>query len=1350
MDALDELLGESRKIVALRQKARVLLQHHGGARRPPPILIQGETGSGKGLLARLMHRSGPRASGPFVDLSCAAIPETLLEAELFGYERGAFTDARQSKPGLFHLAHGGTLFLDEIGLLARALQAKLLTALEQGSVRRLGGTRSEPANVSIIAATNESLLARVREGQFREDLYHRLAVLMLDLPSLRERREDIALLATRFVERLCEEYGMPVKSLSAEALRALSVYDWPGNVRELGNAIERAVLLSDTDVIGVDHLDLVGVAPAAPPAEPARTLSLPSPEVTNRERLLEALEQTGWNITRTAALLDITRNTVRARIHHYGLRQSGGAEPPPPVRPAVDASEPMMAPASERSERTGVTDVRWERRRVTFLRARIVAAPGALSSLTTRVMSRLVDKIQSFGGRVNEVSQQEVLAVFGHEPAEDAPRRAASVALAIAKAVHAERLDGRLSEDLAVAITIHVEQFVVARMPGGSVVDQAAAREASRILQTLDPEPGTIAVSDGAVGFLARYFDVQRAPDGRGHCLLGRWPAPGGANPVGFIGRQAEINLLRSLLDRAMSGLGQIVTIVGEPGIGKSRLLHEFRQSIARESVIVLEGRCASYGTHVPYFAALEVLQAVCGIEEADPVEIVDAKVLAALRPLGDSALASAPYLQNLLSPRKGGEMSNRSPDSVKAKTFDAIRQIVLAQQEHSTLVLVTEDLQWLDQSSEELLAELARAVAGSRVLLVTTSRPGYQPSWSAQANATQVALGPLSAAESRQLVESVLGERPPAEALITRIVGRGDGNPFFLEELARAVREQPEAPSHLPVPATVHDVLATRIDGLSDSDRQVLHFAAIIGRDVSVALLQEASGTAPASVRASLGRLQAADFLAAARFGVDAEYSFKHTLTHDVAYKQVPDDVRTALHGRVAGAIQKLAPETGERRPETLARHYTEAGRRADAINFWSRAGQLAIQRSAHADALVHFANALELLGEQPEGPERAAQEVRAQLGIATTLTTTLGYAAPGLEQTVERIGTLAGQLRDASQEFSVRWTLWRFHFARADFRRAEPLAGQLLALAQAQDDPLGRVGAHAAAGIDRFYLGEFGAAREHLTEALAAHSVAQSDAQRLRYGHDLGIAAAGFLGWTEAVTGDLGGAAERARRMLEAAQAVPHPFSVALALFLACEIHEQRRDPAAVRPLGEQLVAISREHSFRLFSAIGLMHCGWAEAADRDVHVGLAQMREGAELFRAVGQRVGLAHRARLAEGLLAVGAIDEALAVIAEAATHWRQTDEQAFVAMHLTLRGDALRRQGDLAGARRAFAEALDVAQRQGAWLFALRAACGLVRLDPAARETLAVIAERFPATLDSPDLRAARSLLEGQP
>src|SRR5712692_5670817 len=249
MDTLAELLGESRAIEAVRHSVRRLLARAQAGRRLPAILIGGETGTGKGLVARLIHRHGPRAHSPFVDVNCAAIPDALLEAELFGFERGAFTDARRAKPGLFQTAHRGTIFLDEVGLLSETLQAKLLKVIEERVVRRLGSTQGEHVDVSILAATNENLVAAVRAHRFREDLYHRLAVLTVELPPLRERREDILLLAEHFLARTCTEYELAPKTLATDAKAALYGYQWPGNVRELANVIERASLFAEGPVL---------------------------------------------------------------------------------------------------------------------------------------------------------------------------------------------------------------------------------------------------------------------------------------------------------------------------------------------------------------------------------------------------------------------------------------------------------------------------------------------------------------------------------------------------------------------------------------------------------------------------------------------------------------------------------------------------------------------------------------------------------------------------------------------------------------------------------------------------------------------------------------------------------------------------------------------------------------------------------------------------------------------------------------------------------------------------------------------------------------------------------------------
>ena len=281
MDPSAEIAGESTAIEAVREDIRRLLAPRAGARRLPSILIQGETGTGKGLVARALYRGGPRSGGPFVDVNCAAIPETLLEAELFGFERGAFTDARRSKPGLFQTAHRGAIFLDEVGLLPEALQAKLLKVIEEHAVRRLGATASEPVDAWIISATNSDLQTAIRERRFRGDLYHRLAVVTLRLPPLRERGQDILLLAERFLVKACAEYGLPEKILGPDARARLLAHPWPGNIRELFNVIERVALLAEGAVVTAEMLALPDTPPVvAADAAPA-PVSFDSPRRDN-------------------------------------------------------------------------------------------------------------------------------------------------------------------------------------------------------------------------------------------------------------------------------------------------------------------------------------------------------------------------------------------------------------------------------------------------------------------------------------------------------------------------------------------------------------------------------------------------------------------------------------------------------------------------------------------------------------------------------------------------------------------------------------------------------------------------------------------------------------------------------------------------------------------------------------------------------------------------------------------------------------------------------------------------------------------------------------------------------------
>jgi DNA-binding NtrC family response regulator len=283
---------------ALDQAARV------AAHRDLTVLIGGETGTGKELLARALHYASPRAAEPFVEVNCAAIPANLLESELFGHERGAFTGAVAAKPGLFELAHGGTLFLDEIGNLPLELQPKLLRALETRAIRRVGGQQPRQVDVRVLAATHVDLAAAVKEGAFREDLYYRLNVVRLVLPPLRQREADVELLARTFVERIATGYALPVPPVGPDVMAALRAHRWPGNVRELRNVIERAVVLSPPGALVLEPLEERGETSPAP----ASALPFPAPlEEIVRAAALAMLELTGGNKSEAARRLGISR-----------------------------------------------------------------------------------------------------------------------------------------------------------------------------------------------------------------------------------------------------------------------------------------------------------------------------------------------------------------------------------------------------------------------------------------------------------------------------------------------------------------------------------------------------------------------------------------------------------------------------------------------------------------------------------------------------------------------------------------------------------------------------------------------------------------------------------------------------------------------------------------------------------------------------------------------------------------------------------------------------------------------------------------------------------------------------------
>jgi DNA-binding NtrC family response regulator/tetratricopeptide (TPR) repeat protein len=1227
MNPLPELIGESPGIQAVRQTIGRLLQRHSDARRVPPILIQGETGTGKGLLARAIHETGPRKSGPFVDVNCAAIPETLLEAELFGFERGAFTDARNAKPGLFQTAHHGTLFLDEIGLLPEGLQSKLLTVIEERAVRRLGSTRNEPVDVWIITASNEDLAVAIQRGRFREDLYHRLAVLTLWLPPLRDRSEDILRLAEHFLARACADYGLPPKALDADARTRLLTYRWPGNVRELANTMERVALLSEARLVTAETLGLPETSAVEPP-RPARTPTTQAADIVERmererDELLAALVETNWNVSRAAARLGVPRNTVRYRIEKYGLRPGAAPaaprrrpvapvpSPPSPVAPAVTAPSAAAPPAP------APAGVRWERRRLALLRAGLDVPPDTdLLPDATRTLEALVEKIESFGGRVEELAPTGIVAAFGLEPVEDAPARAAHAAMAMQKV--AERTRRGAAERGALRLGIHAGWFLIGQAAGAAEIDLDAKRDAWAVLQALvaaAPADGVL-VSGAAASFLERRFGLvpigavagAQEPAFRLAGLERTEFKPGGWS-TRFVGRRHDLELLENRLASVLAGHGQVVGIAGEAGIGKSRLLFEFRQGLAGADIRYLEGQCHSYGSTIPYLPALDVVRSACGITEADTPEAIVEKARSGIHDLGLDPEESAPYLLRLLGVKEGTDrLEVFSPEAVKARTFETLRHMCLSESRRRPLVLTIENLHWIDTTSEELITSLVEGLAVARILLLVTHRPGYRPPWIERSYATQIALQPLPAGDSLTIVQSVLQTKHVPEALAQIIVRKAEGNPFFLEELSRTVVEFGSLPPALAVPDTVQEVLLTRIERLPDEPKRLLQTASVLGREVSLRLLG-AIWQSPPPLEGPLRELTRLEFLYEQDGGKDPVYVFKHALTREVARDSVPISHRLALHAAAGRALETLYADRLEEASDRLAYHYSKAKQADKAIAYLTRFAEKAARSYAHVEAAAALTEGLAHVDRLP-----AETRDRTVLDLALRLAHSLSFLgrfreirdlllgeqgrlarleAPALagpyhfwlahtyshlgdheraSQSAERALEAAGRAGDPATMGRAYVVLAQESYWSGQPLRGVELGGRAAALLEEAGDRWWLGLAHWVVGINYVIIGDFEQALDAETRALAIGD-AIGDPRIQSY-------ATWSTGWIHALTGEWEAGIEACNRGLGRS---PDPVSTAVALGHLGYIYLEKGDPAEAIPLLEQAVAEMSRFQFR-----------------------------------------------------------------------------------------------------------------------------------------------------------------------
>jgi class 3 adenylate cyclase/tetratricopeptide (TPR) repeat protein len=626
--------------------------------------------------------------------------------------------------------------------------------------------------------------------------------------------------------------------------------------------------------------------------------------------------------------------------------------------------------------------------------------PEGMRDLVHSFLETSLGEVQRYGGTAPQFTGDGFMALFGAPLThEDHVRRALLAALAIQRVLRegVEPADPDRSE-LAVRIGIHTGPVVFGPIADNLPMEYTVIGDTANVAARLEQaaEPGTILVSEAICLLAEGYARVEPVGPlilrgkaepisayrllGVSHRRSGLRESPSSRTAV-FVNRESELAILNNFLRQVENGHGQAVGLVGEPGIGKSRLLAEFRRQVTDGRVTWVEARCLSYGTAIPYLLVLDLLRSNCGILETDEPDTVAEKVRAGLREVGMDPDQDGPVLFHLLEIKDvAGSPTLSNPEAVKDKAFETFRQLAVKGSQQRPLILVIEDLHWVDKISEEFLGFLAENVRDVRALLLGTYRPGYRPPWIDKSYAGQTPLQPLSRDHSIQMVRSVLRAEHLIDLVTQEIVAKADGNPLFLEQLALHAGEARDLRSDLMVPNTIHDVVMARIDRLPNETKRLLQTAAVIGREFSLRLLT-AVWQGAGSVEDQLRELSRLEFLYERAETEGVIYVFRHALTQETAYGSLLERHRRTYHGAVGHALEELYEGRADEVVELLALHFGRSDEAERAVDYAILAAEKAQRRWANNEALTYFDDALRRLETMPETESNRLRRIDAVL---------------------------------------------------------------------------------------------------------------------------------------------------------------------------------------------------------------------------------------------------------------------------------------------------------------------------------------------------------------------------------
>ena len=935
--------------------------------------------------------------------------------------------------------------------------------------------------------------------------------------------------------------------------------------------------------------------------------------------------------------------------------------------------------------------------------------------------------------------------------------------------------------ELAVRIGIATGPVIVGDQIGeGTASETAVVGETPNLAARLQAlaQPNQIVVSAATRAMLGDHFDLEDlgASELKGFAepvpawrvlsardVESRFAATRTGSSAPLVGRQEEMGLLLRAWDGSSHGRGQVVLIQGEAGVGKSRLVEGLREATGKDHIWVAI-RCSPFHTASAFHPIIEHLKRVFGWQPEDTAPQHLAKLEAGLAgfkalPLAESVRLFAD-LMSVPVPEDRYPRLSMTAQQQRDATLDAIVAWLIEMAERTPVLMAWEDLHWADPTTLETLGMLIEQAPTAAMLVVATYRPELTPPWPQRSHMTPITLNRLERPEVETMVGHLAGGRPLPGEVVDHIVAKADGVPLYVEELTKAILGSgvleargdayvlTGALAQLHIPETLQDSLMARLDR-APRLREVAQLGSVLGREFAYDMISALAGIEEEMLQSGLGQLVVDELLYQRGRPPRSRYLFKHALIQDAAYQSLLKRTRQQYHQQVAKLLEDRFPEVASTQPELVAHHYTEANCPAQAIAYWHKAGVAAASKSANLEAIDQFRRGLALVEALSDMRERAERELDLQMALGPALFATKIYSHPDIGRAYARAWELCRQLGDHSREFTALRGLQLHHLNLLEMEKAQHFAEEALRVAERLDDAARLVGAHMALGVMLFFQGKLEPALAHFRRGFEMFD------PNMQFpdwpGSHPGVQCQFFPMLISWMLGYPDRSLDELRAAVRSAETLGHPLTLAQTLCCAAFVHIFRHEPSAAADYAGRALRICEEHRIAQFHAYALCANGWALGASGESEKGLAQIAQGVDSYGlGVSQHILLALQA---DAQLAIGKPEAALASVAAGLKAVEKAGGAPLEAELYRLRGEALLAgAGTVSEAETAIEQGIDVARRQNAKSWELRAAMSLARLrrqqgrPQEAVALLAPILGWFTEGFDTADLQAARTLL----